>query len=76
MLYCWINPVFIESAENVLAVELIVRLLADMEKEFSDNFPLDVGEQSEVAGVITGLCKAEGHSTGVSTLQIRNEVGW
>ena len=64
-----------ESADNARAVELVVRLLADMQKELSDYFPLGVGEQSEVAGVIMGFCKAEGHAKVVSALQVSNEVG-
>ena len=72
----WIDPVFIKRADNVRAVKLVVRLLADMQKELSDYFPLGVGEQSEVTGIIMGLCKAEGHAKIVSALQVCNEVGW
>ncbi len=70
----WINPVFIECANDVGAVKLVVRFLAYVHKKLPDDFSLGVGEQSEVAGVIMGLCKAEGHPELVSAVQIGNEV--
>ena len=48
---------------------------SDMQKEISNYFPLGVGEQSEIVGVIMGLCKAEGHAKVVSALQVGNEIG-
>ena len=57
----------------MLAIELIIRLLTNVEKEISDYFSLDAGEQSEVSGVIMGLSKAKGHAKVVSALQVCNE---
>ena len=58
------------------AVELVIRLLADMQEELSDYFPLGIREQSEVVGEVMGFCKAEGHAKIVSPLQVSYEVGW